>query len=118
MLRVGKRHLTQLGLDVVAVGDGASALSLLSTGNVFDCVITDFVMPNMSGTALIQKIREINQNIPIIVMTGYPSGASPERNGVLSEHPCLRKPFSREELAKVLVNVLRPRRTHAASTAE
>jgi len=117
MLRVSKRHLTQLGLDVVAVGDGASALALVNAGTPFDCVITDFVMPNMSGSALIQKIREINVEIPIIIMTGYPSGATPERNGILSEHPCLRKPFSREELAKVLAQVLRSRRTNEASNA-
>jgi len=117
MLRVSKRHLTQLGLDVVAVSDGASALALVNAGTPFDCVITDFVMPNMSGSALIQKIREINVEIPIIIMTGYPSGATPERNGILSEYPCLRKPFSREELAKVLAQVLRSRRTNEASNA-
>jgi CheY-like chemotaxis protein len=117
MLRVSKRHLTQLGLDVVAVGDGASALALIAAGTPFDCVITDFVMPNMSGNALIQKIREINIEVPIIIMTGYPSGSTPERDGILSEHPCLRKPFSREELAKVLAQVLRSRRTNEALNA-
>lgn len=115
MLRVGRRHLTQLGLDVVAVGDGSSALSLLAAGTHFDCIITDFVMPKMSGTALIDKIRESNIDIPIIVMTGYPSGSNADRNGTLSEYPCLRKPFSREELAKVLGRVLQTRHPRDAS---
>ncbi len=106
MLRVAKRQLSQLGLEPVLAGDGESALALLKKGLRFDCIITDFVMPKMSGMTLVNKIRRFLPDIPIIIMTGYPSGSAADSHNAISEYPCLRKPFNRSDLAKVLTPVL------------
>ena len=106
MLRVAKRQLSQLGIEPVLAGDGESALALLQAGSQFDCILTDFVMPKMSGMTLVNRIREFLPDIPIIIMTGYPSGSAADNQNALSEYPCLRKPFNRSDLAKVLAPVL------------
>jgi len=106
MLRVAKRQLSQLGLEPVLASDGASALALLQAGSRFDCIITDFVMPKMSGMTLVNRIREFLPDIPIIIMTGYPSGSAADNQNAISEYPCLRKPFNRSDLARVIAPVL------------
>jgi len=118
MLRVGKRHLAQLGLDAVAVGDGQAALDLLAAGADFDCIVTDFVMPKMSGLSLIERIRELQIDVPVVIMTGYPSGSTPGQHTAISEYPCLRKPFNREDLAKVLAPLLEKRQTSESVKAQ
>lgn len=106
MLRVAKRQLSQLGIEPVLAADGESALALLQSGSRFDCIITDFVMPKMSGMTLVSKIRLFLPDIPIIIMTGYPSGSAADNQHAISEYTCLRKPFNRSDLAKVLAPVL------------
>jgi PAS domain S-box-containing protein len=106
MLRVAKRHLNQLGLESVLVNDGQSALTLLQAGQIFDCIITDYLMPKMSGMALVGKIREFLPNVPIIIMTGYPSNSTAGLPATIGDFPCLRKPFNRQELAQALVPLL------------
>jgi PAS domain S-box-containing protein len=110
MLRVAKRQLSQLGLVPVLASDGESALALLQNGSRFDCIITDFVMPKMSGMTLVSRIRGFLPDIPIIIMTGYPSGSAADSQNAISEFTCLRKPFNRNDLAKVLAPVLGVRR--------
>jgi len=112
MLRVSKRHLAQLGLDAVAVSDGQSALDLLSSGAIFDCILTDYVMPRMSGMVLIDKLRAQHIDVPIVIMTGYPSGSTLDQHTEISEYPCLRKPFSRDDLAKALAPLLEKKPPH------
>jgi len=106
LLRVVKRHLFEIGVEAVTAGDGPSAIALLDQGFAFDCVITDFVMPKMSGMALVRRIRERKPDLPIIVMTGYPLGGNSGVESPLAELVCLRKPFDREDLAKVLMPIL------------
>lgn len=58
--------------DITVAEDGRKALDLL-TGERFDIVLTDLKMPGLDGIELIGQIREILNDMPIIVMTGYPS---------------------------------------------
>ena len=50
---------TQEGVDVTVVNDGAEALHILEN-DTFDVVITDMIMPGMSGLELLKKIKTIN----------------------------------------------------------
>ena len=104
--RVAKRYLKSLGITATIVGDGAAAISLLRAGQLFDCVLTDVVMPKMSGDALIGELRALQPDLPIVVMSGFPAGTDGLVQHVHIDCPWLRKPFGRNDLAKVLGPIL------------
>lgn len=61
-----------MGYEVETAVDGFAALKLLkSTSIVFNCLITDLVMPNISGVGLISIVKKEYPNMKIIAMTGY-----------------------------------------------
>jgi len=61
-----------LGYEVKTAGDGLAALKLLKDrSNIFNCLITDLVMPNISGVGLISIVKKEFPAVKIIAMTGY-----------------------------------------------
>ncbi|HEY4234624.1 MAG TPA: response regulator [Lacipirellulaceae bacterium] len=63
------RSLNSLGVsDVVQAEDGAKAVELFQPG-VFDLVLTDWNMPGKTGLEVIQAIRKLDGNVPIIMIT-------------------------------------------------
>ncbi len=70
--KVVKKFLERLGHFVEEAGTGEEALSKITSGN-FDIVITDIKLPKMDGMAVLDKIKEINSEIDVIVVTGYGS---------------------------------------------
>lgn len=68
---VGSRLLKRQGYQVTYITDGAEALELFrSRPDEFDLVITDQIMPGMSGLELAQNLIQIRPDIPIILCTG------------------------------------------------
>ena len=69
MRRIIKNTLKRIGYsDIVEGTDGVEGLVGYQNNNI-DMVITDWNMPNMSGLELVTKIRKINKDIPIIMIT-------------------------------------------------
>ncbi|MFH2093926.1 MAG: response regulator [Pseudomonadota bacterium] len=61
-----------LGYEVKTAIDGFAALKLLrDKASFFDCLITDLVMPNISGVGLITIVKKEYPHLKIIAMTGY-----------------------------------------------
>jgi DNA-binding NtrC family response regulator len=61
-----------MGYEVKTAVDGFAALKVLKDkSNRFDCLITDLVMPNISGVGLISIVKKEYPDIKIIAMTGY-----------------------------------------------
>ena len=75
-----KRILESAGYDVVTAVDGADAFQKLPTRE-FDAVVSDVEMPNMTGLALAEKIRQNNKykELPIILVTSLSSDADKQR---------------------------------------
>jgi DNA-binding NtrC family response regulator len=69
------KHLTHQGFDVVTAKDGMQGLKRLKAGG-YDLVVTDIVMPYVSGTGLVTALKESKPEIPVIAITGY--GQEPE----------------------------------------
>ncbi|MFB6223122.1 MAG: response regulator transcription factor, partial [Haloarcula sp.] len=59
----------QHDIQSVAANSASEALDLLDTEG-FDCVVSDYEMPEMDGLELLEKIRETNPSIPFILLTG------------------------------------------------
>jgi DNA-binding NtrC family response regulator len=76
------RHLEHLGYGVITAGDGMEGLKKLDS-EAYDLVITDIVMPYVSGVGVVAAIKNKKPRIPVIAMTGYgkePETAAMEKN--------------------------------------
>jgi EAL domain-containing protein (putative c-di-GMP-specific phosphodiesterase class I)/CheY-like chemotaxis protein len=71
VLTMMQRALESLHMRVSMVNDGARALELLARQR-FDAVISDIVMPGMSGLKLLHAVREHDLDLPVILVTGNP----------------------------------------------
>ncbi len=61
-----------MGYEVKTAVDGFAALKILrDKSSCFDCLITDLVMPNISGVGLISIVKKEYPHLKIIAMTGY-----------------------------------------------
>lgn len=66
---IAKKTLRSFGInDVLEAEDGQKALEVFNANSV-DVVFSDWNMPNMSGLQLLQEIRKINKDVPIIMIT-------------------------------------------------
>lgn len=95
--------LRQSGFQVTAFQDGQMALARFSERpHAFDLVIIDLIMPQMSGTELASEISARNQNVPIILTTGFSEGISSAscRQWGISE--VINKPFSIHSLLSTI----------------
>ena len=69
------KHLKYLGYHVISAKDGMEGLKQLEAGG-YDLVITDIVMPYVSGVGVVTALKAKNAAIPVIAITGY--GKEPE----------------------------------------
>lgn len=74
--------LEELGYAVSVARNGDEGLKLFQSAS-FDVVVTDYRMPNMNGAELIQRIRKLNPNARIILLSGFvdPLGLTEENTG-------------------------------------
>lgn len=72
MCQILALQLARAGYEVECVGDPASALAKLSNES-FGLIITDLMMPGTSGLELLRRIRGIEHDIPVIILTGRES---------------------------------------------
>jgi len=91
--------LDALGHDMVhAVESGEAALSVLRQGDEFDLLLTDYMMPGMSGGQLAAEARALDPSLPILLASGFA-----ELDGLIgTEWPRLRKPYSLGHLSAAL----------------
>lgn len=67
-----QRLLRDAGHDVLLAADGAEALNVFGAGHV-DLIVSDISMPRMDGVTLLRRVRELNEDIPFILLAGAPS---------------------------------------------
>jgi CheY-like chemotaxis protein len=101
--------LEDLGCRVVSAENGEKALDQLAADGI-DLVVSDVVMPGMSGVELAQKVQEIHPKVPVLLATGY----SDEIVQHGSEFSVLLKPFGAADLSKAMTAVLNGSRGAAA----
>jgi len=107
MVDVTKQILGRLGFDVIAKTSSIDALETFQEEpDKFDLVITDQVMPNMTGTQLAEKLISIRSDIPIILCSGFPENVSPDQLKSIGIREFIAKPVTRQEIAKTIQRVL------------
>ena len=101
-----KSFLLKMDYDVVSASNGLDALKLIEAAtDDFDLVITDLVMPNISGVAVTAIIKKQNQKMPVIAITGY--GEQPEALAKeVHADIVMEKPFKLDELESHISRLL------------
>jgi len=103
VLTLGQVVLSSFGYKVLAANGAARALELFSEAtSQIDLVVTDLVMPGMSGRELIDHIRWVAPAMPILSTSGY---LRPSSNDAEDEY-YLRKPFTSHDLLRKVKHVL------------
>jgi PAS domain S-box-containing protein len=107
IIEMNSALLEPLGYHVTAVASSAKALELFTAApDAFDLVITDEAMPDLTGIELVERIRSLRKNIPIIMITGFSETIDAERAKKMGIREFLMKPLARRELAEAIRNVL------------
>ena len=100
---VVQRFLATLGCGVTSCINGEQAMSVLATGATFDLLLTDIALgAGMRGTELARLARELQQSLPVLLMTGFASAVIESPPGF----EVLRKPYTRAQLAQAIARVL------------
>ena len=100
-------HVRSRGYKVLEAKSGEAALELIQTADgPIDLLITDVVMPNMDGPALVREVREIHPDMKVIFISGYTEDAFRQRLDTDSDIHFLPKPFSLKQLAGKVKEVI------------
>ncbi len=94
VLRIAETILTDFGYRVLTAGSGLRALDILNqAGTRVNLVITDLVMPGMGGRELMERIRKLDPDLPVMCTSGYvlPADQRPAAG-------FLQKPFTSTDL--------------------
>jgi len=103
MRNLAKQLLVEHGYAVVEAKDGASALEYLSDGrNGIDLLLTDVVMPGMSGPDLALRVMKSHPETKVVYMSGYTGELLSNGHGLNDGIALLEKPFTRATLLKTI----------------
>ena len=89
--------LMDLGYRVIEAASAEEALQVVAAGASVDLVVTDHLMPGMTGIDLAGVLRERRPDLPILLVSGYA-----EMEGIAPDLTCLTKPFRKSDLAAYL----------------
>jgi two-component system NtrC family sensor kinase len=105
--RTGSRVLRRFGYTVVEAAHGAEALELLRRpGHGISLVLTDYIMPEMNGMVLIERIRDLGLPVKVALSSGHVDVGEGELAGDALTVPVIGKPWTMEELVTGVREVL------------
>ncbi len=101
------RILTAGGYSVLSAADGNEALDIAArhSGDI-DLLVTDLVVPGMSGRAIAEALRRVRPGIPVLYVSGYADNTIGDEGLPVEEIHFLGKPFSADGLARKVRDVL------------
>ncbi|MGJ5175636.1 PAS domain-containing protein [Bradyrhizobium oligotrophicum] len=93
--------LADLGFDVVEATSAEQAMRIIRSESTLDLIVTDHLMPGMTGVHLARQAQAFRPRTPILIISGYADGT-----GIEADLPRLMKPFVRDELVASLANLV------------
>ena len=100
-----KEALGQWGYQVTTTASAAEALGILKS-ELFDALITDIRMPDMSGLELLREVKKQDESIEVVMMTGYPTIASAVQALKEGAYDYLSKPLILDELRHLMSRMM------------
>src|SRR4051812_30223001 len=108
------RLLQRAGFETLEVGSPAEALELIRDEHV-DVLLSDVVMPEMTGLELAAAVRERHPGIEVVLMSGFTPAALVRHNLTGDGAPAiLQKPIARDELIAAVAEAVERSRPHRA----
>ena len=105
-IKVAKRALQDFNFEIDEAEDGSICLDKVSSGKVYDLILMDIMMPNMSGETALKKLKENeNFNIPVIALTADAVAGAKEKYVSEGFIDYIAKPFSRDQIKEKLDSV-------------
>ncbi len=105
------------GYKVDSANDAETALEMMQKGN-YSLVITDVKMPGMDGVELLKRLKTIDANLPVILITAFASLDTAVDAMKEGAWDYLTKPFKIEELREVIENALSSRQDQSIKPVE
>lgn len=107
VLNLAKVILERLGYSVIACSEVGMAQDIfLNRGSEISLLLTDMVMPKMSGTSLLKKLRETNSELKAVFMSGYSDDQPGLKEAMREGALFIPKPFTRQTLAETVRKAL------------
>ena len=99
--------LEAIGYHVLQADNGQQALQLLQqNSNDISLLLSDIIMPVMGGETLVAAARELNNSLPIILITGYEKSDTIKALETIPNLTVLTKPFNVKELAELIQSMI------------
>jgi EAL domain-containing protein (putative c-di-GMP-specific phosphodiesterase class I) len=95
------RHLGNLGWEVATAKDGLAASALVQP-DAFDVIVSDLSMPRMGGIEFIRAVRQKDQDIPVIFITGEPELTTAVAAVTYGAYRYLTKPFALKDFSEIV----------------
>jgi DNA-binding NtrC family response regulator len=99
LVRIYLRALEAAGFSVETATDGLEGLNRLLVGS-YDVVVSDVCMPRMNGLRLLDSVRRMRPDVPVVLMTAELDPLAYEKAKELGSVRYLIKPFSLDQLAR------------------
>jgi PAS domain S-box-containing protein len=107
LVALAEEMLAELGYEPVGFESSTAALNAFTEDpQRFDLVLTDEMMPDLSGTGLAREIRRARSDVPIIIMSGYVDSGVAALARSVGVSDVLRKPLKSRDIAEALACVL------------
>ena len=107
LVRLGEEMLAEIGYEPIGFDRSSAALAAFRADpDRFDLVLTDEIMPEMTGTELATALHEIRPDLPIILMTGHGAPVAARGSRAAGIREVLKKPLLSADLAKGLARHL------------
>ncbi len=101
-----RQALERLGYRILEASTGEMAVSLAASGETIDLLLTDVVMPGMSGRVLAERFEVLRPGTRVLYMSGYTDDAVVRHGISTSAVAYLQKPFTPEMLGRRVREVL------------
>lgn len=106
--RFAERLLFRLGYDVtVFTSPGYALEKIIHQPQSLDLLISDRSMPDMSGYELIEQVRKVRSDLPVVLVSGFSVGEN-DQHQALNISGFISKPFEKDEVAEMLERLLNP----------
>ncbi len=117
VLQLASGILRKKGFEVYSAKEGQAGLQMLQD-IIPDIVITDYQMPGMSGIDVLSKIREVDDTIPVIILTAYGDASLTIRSMKTGAFDFIEKPIYPKELLETVKNGLQSKQTRKQDVSD
>lgn len=92
--RFVERVLSEAGYITIVAADGVEAVQIAQGQSAFDILVTDVIMPQMSGDELARRLRQNEPSLKVLYLTGFSDRLFKERATLWQDEAFLEKPCS------------------------